>query len=57
MFRPTIGHHQVNTGTYMCILNCKCLPNIWAHFYNLLLVAIYIRLINIRNNSKTGKNW
>jgi hypothetical protein len=33
-FNPLCGHHQVNTGTYMCILNCKCLPHIWAHIYN-----------------------
>jgi hypothetical protein len=33
-FGPLCGHHQVNTGTYMCILNCKRLPNIWAHIYN-----------------------
>jgi hypothetical protein len=28
-FDPLCGHHQANTGTYMCILNCKRLPNIW----------------------------
>jgi hypothetical protein len=39
------GHHQVITGSYMCILNCKGLPNIWAHIYNWLCVAIYMQYI------------
>jgi hypothetical protein len=30
-FDPLCDHHQVNTGTYMCILNYKLLPNIWDH--------------------------
>jgi hypothetical protein len=33
----------------MCIVELKNLPYILAHIYNLLYVAIYIRVINIRN--------
>jgi hypothetical protein len=47
-FETLCGNHQVNTDTYMCIFNCKCLPNILVHIYNYIGPASTLYVVIIR---------